>query len=946
VQTFGQLAKLITRTLPRWRGRGKPKVRRPGFWALRLIVRKTLNEVASVPSSVGACALRGWIPAKTTETGGMTTQQRMNSARLVRLVAELAVAASLVAMGVRLRGTGAVAFDVVFTVLLLMGSANAVRLMDDTNVLASAVAAAGAAGALALSTLQRDWAWAAASGALVGACAVLLVFRPKPALFRILNPTGLCMGFTLAAISVHSTARLGTATQVAFPLMILALPFANSMIVVLGRLRHGQSIFARHDDHIEHRLANAGFGSATGVVLLIAVEAAMSGCAVSVARRALPLWIGALASLIILGPVVILAARVRVYGSKPVGLPRAITWSSISVVVAILGLAVPTALAALAAHGPALAAEHAAEDALSEARNGHLRLSASDFATAKRNFAEALSDLHRPLSSVGLAYPIVANNLRALRTLAAVGERLSGTGQQLAQASDRFRYQVKGGTVPVAELASTAPQFRKALRIVGTASAQLGGVSRTGLAPPVTHTLRELTDQLDPAKRDVSQAEGIATFVPPLLGLDAPRRYFLAFQTDSQSRATGGLIGLYGVLVASRGHLQLANTASYSDLDPVSPTDLLNAPPASQALYSRFALSNDWGNLNLSPAFPAVGSVITSLFPQSGGVPVDGVVAMDSGGLADLLRLTGPVTVAGWPTPIGPENAAKITLYQSYLYYPNDDTARQAFLTNLVHTVFNDLSNLSLSDPKTLVDDLEPAIMGRHIQFYAARPKEEAYLSSLHMTGAMPPVRSDSLMVTTQNAAGNKLDYFLHRSIDYSLRVDPKDVVHGHPASAQVSGEVTVTLDNGAPASGLPQEVMGPYGSLFTAGENLSYVTLYTVPRVTSATWDSRPVMLYSTRELARNASTAFLAIPSDSTGILDVKLAGSIRLIPGGWYELDIPVQPLINSDHEKVTISAPEGWRVRDASGAHVVGSREVSSDLVTQTEQIVRFELVQAG
>jgi hypothetical protein len=56
----------------------------------------------------------------------------------------------------------------------------------------------------------------------------------------------------------------------------------------------------------------------------------------------------------------------------------------------------------------------------------------------------------------------------------------------------------------------------------------------------------------------VVQADGIAVNLPALLGLDWPRRYRWAFQTGAEARATGGLIGLNGVLVADQGHLQLS----------------------------------------------------------------------------------------------------------------------------------------------------------------------------------------------------------------------------------------------------------------------------------------------------------------------------------------------------------------------------------------------------
>ena len=58
-----------------------------------------------------------------------------------------------------------------------------------------------------------------------------------------------------------------------------------------------------------------------------------------------------------------------------------------------------------------------------------------------------------------------------------------------------------------------------------------------------------------------------------------------------------------------------------------------------------------WSNLTMAPDFPTVAQVITQLYPQSGGEPIDGAFAVDPEGIAALMSFTGPVTVTGVDEP-------------------------------------------------------------------------------------------------------------------------------------------------------------------------------------------------------------------------------------------------------------------------------------------------------
>jgi len=107
------------------------------------------------------------------------------------------------------------------------------------------------------------------------------------------------------------------------------------------------------------------------------------------------------------------------------------------------------------------------------------------------------------------------------------------------------------------------------------------------------------------------------------LGSNAPRSYFLAVQTEAESRASGGIIGNYGIITADDGKLRLTRFGQASPLQTsgdVARRKLI-APADYIARYGQFEPQYRWANVPMSPDFPTVAKVIEGLYPQEGAFP-------------------------------------------------------------------------------------------------------------------------------------------------------------------------------------------------------------------------------------------------------------------------------------------------------------------------------------
>jgi UDP-GlcNAc:undecaprenyl-phosphate GlcNAc-1-phosphate transferase len=206
----------------------------------------------------------------------------------LRLIYEACLAGIVTAGGVRTTFLGTPWLDVPVTVLWIVGITNAFNLLDNMNGLSAGVAAIGGAtfALLAARYVQvgpEQLPTAVAAAALGGAC---LGFLPSNFRTRIFmgDAGSLFVGFTLACLAVQGSWKSPTIpTSLVIPLLVLAYPLFDTTLVVILRLRRGQSPFVGGRDHSSHRLVRLGLGRVETVLLiyLFAVSQALTALLVS-----------------------------------------------------------------------------------------------------------------------------------------------------------------------------------------------------------------------------------------------------------------------------------------------------------------------------------------------------------------------------------------------------------------------------------------------------------------------------------------------------------------------------------------------------------------------------------------------------------------------------------------------------------------------------------------
>lgn len=462
---------------------------------------------------------------------------------------------------------------------------------------------------------------------------------------------------------------------------------------------------------------------------------------------------------------------------------------------------------------------------------------------------------------------------------------------------------MSNGTVTLEAL----DRVQAALRVAGdeaqTAATATGTGTRGFLIPPVGNALNVVRDETASASRRLLVAAKGAEVASILLGRDKPQAFFLAVENNAESRATGGVITNWGLLRSDKGVVKLEDFRREDDLDNLRlalPRDL-RGPADYVRRYSQFAVARDWHNINLTPDFPTAASVIADQYEQASRNHVDGVISVDPVGLASLLRLTGPISVAAWPEPITADNVVRITLRDEYEEFAGNPTEaqRERFLGDIAAEVWRRFSTGGFGSAEALSQTLARAVSAGHMKMWTSAKDPQAFFEKVGASGRVRTDASDAVLVTTQNASGNKVDYYLHRKLEYNVRVLDK-----RAGSADVRSTLRVTLRNDAPSSGLARYAIGPFDDRFKAGENRTYFTAYSPLILRQATVGTEPLAMQVAPELGRYAYSAFVSIPPGETRTIELTLSGSLPL-DQGQLVFDVVRQPVLNADQVVVTVT-----------------------------------------
>ena len=250
------------------------------------------------------------------------------------------------------------------------------------------------------------------------------------------------------------------------------------------------------------------------------------------------------------------------------------------------------------------------------------------------------------------------------------------------------------------------------------------------------------------------------------------KSFLIGFQNSGELRPTGGFWGSFAILKAS------SNVSSSELLFETNPYKKDNVLLNESKVELPKPMAETWQdrpqtfvNANWSFSYPDAAKTLEWYFAQGWNQKVDGVFALSSLSVIDLLELTGPVSL--------PDGSA-IT----------SDNFTETMSKKIDEEYWLDDKNKEINEPKTLIKDLFPRLLEKtkqipkiklarfvldqmnkgHILLFFNDNKSQNISKNLGLSGEMLPCNSDCLSIVNANLNGGKTSLNVEQAVSYDVK--------------------------------------------------------------------------------------------------------------------------------------------------------------------------------
>ncbi|MBA3741954.1 DUF4012 domain-containing protein [Sporichthya sp.] len=354
------------------------------------------------------------------------------------------------------------------------------------------------------------------------------------------------------------------------------------------------------------------------------------------------------------------------------------------------------------------------------------------------------------------------------------------------------------GRIDVAALREVAPALDNAAASLDRAIAATERLPGATYLSSVDRARVDLLAELRPLAHLADSTIQASQLLPHMLGADRPQTYFVAFQNNAEARGTGGLPGAFAIVRAANGNIDFVGFHSDGELAGI--TAAVKFDRDYEQLYANAATKTLFLNGNLSPHFPYAAQIWADMWRQHSGQTVDGVIALDPEVLSYLLAVTGPARLADG-TKVSAANVVALTQSTAYDRFAADTTGRKRFLIDIAEAAADKITGAT-GDPEDLARALARAAHERRLLVWSAHPDLQSMVEQTPLSGVVPQTAGAYAGLTIINEGGNKLDYYLDRSLSWQRagcgpeRVVTVTVALTNTAPSEVSAYVAPRSDN------------------------------------------------------------------------------------------------------------------------------------------------------
>ncbi len=310
----------------------------------------------------------------------------------------------------------------------------------------------------------------------------------------------------------------------------------------------------------------------------------------------------------------------------------------------------------------------------------------------------------------------------------------------------------------------------------------------------VRSQMKELLDMVDTTAGLIENSKPLLEASPYILGIEKGRNYLVLFQNDKELRPTGGFLTAYSIAKVENGKFEPVSSSDIYHLDD-DYTPVIAAPdPMVKYLKGPYVLSRKLRirDMNWSPDFHDSMKIFLSEAEKAGIGDVDGIIAVDTQTLVNLLDVLGPIGVPGYgnfSTEIIPECNCPQVVYElesfadvegpivwsentgEIVLAPANYDNRKKIIGPLMNSILSNTLGQSKEKIPALFEAGLVSLTEKHVLFYMKDENAQKATEAFGIAGRITDYEGDYLHINDANLGGRKSNMYVKQEVQQDVSI-------------------------------------------------------------------------------------------------------------------------------------------------------------------------------
>jgi hypothetical protein len=343
------------------------------------------------------------------------------------------------------------------------------------------------------------------------------------------------------------------------------------------------------------------------------------------------------------------------------------------------------------------------------------------------------------------------------------------------------------------------------------------------MGKPLRSKIKEAIEMWDLGASFIVKSKPLLEASSYILGAEKERNYLVIFQNDKELRPTGGFITAYSIAKVKNGKFEPVSSSDIYSLDDKYKPSIKAPDPMIKYLKGPYTISPNLKlrDMNWSPDFEKSMDMFSTEIKDAGINNIDGIIAVDTQLLVNLLDAIGPIGVGGFgnfSTEITPECNCPQVIHELESFadvegpvvWSQDEPGKIIFAPKnydnrkkIIGPLMNSILANALGQPKDKIPGLFEAVikslMEKHVLFYFFDDKAQQAVTEFGIAGTVSKADKDYFLLNDANLGGRKSNLYVTEEVTQEINV-LKDKT--------IEKTVKITYKNPAPYDGWLNSVL------------------------------------------------------------------------------------------------------------------------------------------